>query len=149
KGMLRGFKPVEPVWTYPTNYDSIDPLTDDWYDPKTWFVMGKEIHKTRLLRFVGREVPDLLKPAYSFGGLSMSQMAMPYVNNWLRTRQSVADIINAFSVFNLKTNLSESLQVGGEILNERMEIFNNFRDNKGVFLTDKEMEDFANISAPL
>ncbi len=140
---------VEPVWTYPTSYNSIDPLKQDWYEPNTWFVLGKEIHKTRLLKFVGREVPDMLKPAYSFGGLSMSQMAIPYVNNWLRTRQSVADIIHSFSVFVLKTDLSESLSEGGEELFQRAEAFNMFRDNKGVFLLDKDGEDFANVSAPL
>ena len=149
KGSIQGFIPVEPVWTYPTNYDSIDPLKKDWYNPKTWFVMGKEVHKSRLLKFVGREVPDLLKPAYSFGGLSMSQMAMPYVNNWLRTRQSVADIIHSFSVFVLKTDLSETLMQGGQELYQRAEFFNLIRDNKGLMMIDKDAEDFQNVSASL
>lgn len=149
KGSLRKLKAVEPVWTYPTNYNSIDPLTDDWYEPDTWFVMGKEIHRTRLLKFVGREVPDLLKPAYSFGGLSLLQMSMPYVNNWLRTRQSVADIIHAFSVMVLKTDLAESVQEGGEELFKRAAFFNFIRDNKGLMMIDKETEDFTNVSASL
>lgn len=148
KGSLRRLKSVEPVWTYPTNYDSIDPLTDQWYEPDTWFVMGKEVHKTRLLKFVGREVPDLLKPAYSFGGLSMSQMAMPYVNNWLRTRQSVADIIHAFSVFVLATDMSQTMQEGDDLF-ERVDFFNFVRDNKGTMLIDKDSEEFQNVSASL
>jgi phage-related protein (TIGR01555 family) len=148
-GMLRGFIPVEPVWTYPTNYDSIDPLTTDWYEPDTWFVMGKEVHKTRLLKFVGREVPDLLKPAYSFGGLSMSQMAIPYVNNWLNIRQNVANITQAFSVFNLATDLSSLLADGGDQLINRANVFNFFRNNQGLMLTNKDTEEFQNISAPL
>jgi hypothetical protein len=61
-------------------------------------VAGKDVHKTRLLKFVGREAPHLLKPAYAFGGLSVTQMSRPYVDNWIRTRQSVADIIHAYSV---------------------------------------------------
>jgi DNA topoisomerase IB len=142
-------KSVEPVWTYPTNYDSLDPLKLEWYEPDTWYVLGKEVHKSRLLKFVFREVPDMLKPAYSFGGLSMSQMAIPYVNNWLKTRQSVADLISAFSTFVLKTDLSESLEVGGEELFQRAEAFNLFRNNKGLFLLDKDGEDFQNVSAPL
>ncbi|WP_198327721.1 hypothetical protein [Mesorhizobium sp. WSM1497] len=36
-----------------------------------------------------------MKPTYSFGGLSLSQMVKPYVDNWLETRQSVNDIISA------------------------------------------------------
>ena len=140
---------VEPVWTYPTTYDSNDPLKPDWYKPTKWFVMGKEIHATRLLTFIGREVPDLLKPAYSFGGLSMSQMAKPYVDNWLKTRQSVTDIISAFSVMVLQTDLATSLQNGGDQLFARAELFNLLRNNKSLMMTDKNMEDFKNVSAPL
>lgn len=149
-GFLKAVRPVEAVWVYPTNYNSSDPLSEEWYNPSSWFVLGKEIHKSRLLRFVGREVPDLLKPAYSFGGLSLSQMCKPYVDNWLRTRQSVADIISAFSIFVLETNLSTLLEPsGGQGLNERAAMFNDFRDNKGLMLIDKDTEGFTNVSASL
>lgn len=146
---LKAFKPVEAVWVYPTRYDSTDPLKPNWYKPETWFVQGKEVHTTRLLTFIGREVPDLLKPAYSFGGLSMTQMAKPYVDNWLRTRQSVADIISAFSVFVLGTNLAASLEIGGDQVFKRAEFFNNIRDNRGLLMIDKDSETFANVSASL
>ena len=148
-GGLKALRTVEPVWCYPTNYDSIDPLKSSWYNPEQWFVMGKQIHSSRLLKFVGREVPDLLKPAYSFGGLALSQMAKPYVDNWLRTRQSVSDLIHSFSVFVLKTVLAESLHVGGEELFERVEFFNNLRDNQGLMMLDKDSEELENISASL
>lgn len=149
KGSLLRLKTVEAVWCYPTNYDSADPLRTDWYEPDMWYVMGKQIHASRLLKFVGREVPDLLKPAYSFGGLSLSQMGKPYVDNWLRTRQSVADLIHSFSVFVLKSNLSTSLQDGGEEFFKRLEMFINLRDNRGVMALDKESEELDNVSAPL
>jgi hypothetical protein len=48
--------------------------------------MSREVHRSRLLTFIGRELPDILKPAYAFGGLSMSQMLKPYVDNRLRSR---------------------------------------------------------------
>ncbi len=149
KDSIKALRPVEPVWTYPTRYDANDPLKPDWYEPETWFVLGKEVHKTRLLKFVGRPVPDLLKPAYSFGGLSMTQMSKPYVDNWLRTRQSVSDLIHAFSVFVLKTDLGASLMEGAELLFKRLELFNLLRDNRGVMMVNKETEDLANVSAPL
>src|SRR6202043_2202891 len=125
---LEGFRVIEPVWCYPTNYNSNNPLRDDWYRPDMWYVLGVQTHRSRLLRFVSREVPDILKPAYSFGGLSLSQMGKPYVDNWLRTRQSVADLIHAFSVFVLHSSLSTSLQDGGEEFFKRLEMFMNLRD---------------------
>jgi phage-related protein (TIGR01555 family) len=149
KGSLKRLKAIEAIWTYPQNYDSIDPLKPDWYNPQQWFVMGKHIHVSRLLTFVGRPVPDMLKPAYSFGGLSLSQIAKPYVDNWLTTRQSVNDLIHSFVVWGLATNLSESLQVGGEQLFQRIELFNRLRDNRGCMITDKDTEEFNNITAPL
>lgn len=148
KPLIR-LKAVEAVWVYPIDYNSSDPLRTDWYKPTRWFVMGKEIHSTRLLTFVGREVPDLLKPVYSFGGLSLTQMAKPYVDNWLRTRQSIADLIHAFSVFVLKTDLHQALQLDGEELFRRAELFNDCRDNKGLMLVDKATEDFTNVTASL
>lgn len=149
KGSLRGLRCIEAVWTYPTNYNSNDPLKDDWYKPEVWFVMGKRIHASRLLTFIGREVPDLLKPAYSFGGLALTQMAKPYVDNWLQTRQSVNDIISAFTAWVLSTNMAETLQAGGDHIYRRAELFNNLRNNRGLMLLDKDEEAFQNISVPL
>lgn len=151
KGAIKALRTVEAVWCYPTQYNAIDPLKDDWYKPQNWFVMGKEVHASRLLTIIGREVSDLLKPSYSFGGLSLSQMARPYVDNWLETRQAVNDIIRAFSVMVLSTNMAEKLSTNpaGDDLFLRAEFFNKLRDNRGLFMIDKDQESFENVSAPL
>jgi len=146
---IRYLKAIEPIWTYPTNYESVNPLKRDWYEPNTWFVMGLEVHKSRLLKFVSRPVPDILKPSYAFGGLSMSQMAIPYINNWLNMRQNIANIVQAFSVFNLATDLSELITQDGDQLLQRAQFFNYFRNNQGLLLTNKDTEEFSNVSAPL
>jgi uncharacterized protein len=148
-GFFKRLAVVEPTWTYPASYNSNNPLKPDWYNPQRWFVMTSEVHVSRLLRFVGREVPDMLKPAYSFGGLSLTQMAKPYVDNWLNVRQSVSDIIQAFSVFVLGTNMGEVLTPGGDQLFARADLFNNLRDNRGLMLIDKDSEAFQNVAAPL
>jgi uncharacterized protein len=151
---LQGIRTIEPVWCYPTAYNSMNPLSPDFYDPQVWYVMGTEIHKTRLLPLIGRPVSDLLKPAYAFGGLSMTQMAQPYVDIWLRTRESVGEIIHAFSVMVLQTNMSTTTQPGGSgggggDVVARMMLANMLRDNQGMMVIDKATEDFKNISAPI
>jgi hypothetical protein len=138
KGSLKRLRVVEPVWTYPSSYNATDPLKPDWYKPSSWFVQGKEVHSTRLLTFIGREVPDLLKPAYSFGGLSVSQMVKPYVDNWLRVRQSVSDLVSTFSTSGIKTNLANYLAAGGDQLFKRLVLFNSNRDNQGLMVLDKD-----------
>ena len=150
KGFLRGIKNIEPIWCYPAFYNANDPLKNDWYNPTRWFVQAKELHKTRLLTFVGREVPDLLKPAYAFGGLSLSQMAKPYIDNWLRTRQAVTDLVCSFSVSGIYTNMQAALtgEDGGAVF-DRIDMFNNTRSNRGAYALDRDTEEFFNVSTPL
>ncbi|KAA0117870.1 DUF1073 domain-containing protein [Methylobacterium sp. P1-11] len=156
KNSLKGFRAVEAVWCYPQGYNTSNPLGSDWYKPQTWTVLGRPVHSSRLLTFVGREVPDLLKPAYSFGGLSMSQMAKPYVDNWLRTRQSVADLISSFSVSGFKINMADLLasDATGATLDNRIALFMNYRDNRNAMVLNKATasdpaEEFFNVSTPL
>lgn len=149
KGSLQALRTVEATWCYPTNYNSINPLRDDWYRPNSWYVQGIEVHSSRLVTFVGREVPDMLKPSYSFGGMSLSQLCMPYVDNWLETRTSVNSIISAFSVFVLSTNMAATTQGAGQRMFARAAAFNEMRDNTGLMMIDKEQETFQNVSASL
>lgn len=157
KGGLKGLKVVEPIWTYPGQYNTANPLDKDFYNPVFWWVMGTQVDSTRLLTFVGREMPDLLKPAYMFGGLSRSQMIKPYVDFWLRDRTSVSNLINNFSKDVIKTDLSVLLQddvngvgqnAGAGLLN-RMAGYAATKNNDGVIVLNRDTEDFVNVSTPL
>lgn len=150
KGSLLNLKLVEPIWTYPSYYNSDNPLAADYYVPQKWFVMGQTVHASRLIMFVSRPVPDILKASYNFGGLSMSQLAEPYINNWLRTRDSVSDLVHSFSVSGIMTNMGASLTgTDDKTMFDRAELFNNTRDNRGVFMLDKETEEFFQFNTPL
>jgi len=148
KGALRGFVPIDPTWCSPLIYNSTDPLKPDFFVPSVWYVMGKQVDASRLIIIRSREVPDILKAAYNFGGLSLSQMAKPYVDNWLRSRQSVSDLLHAFTSFVLKTQMGAYLQ-DARAFGERMAAFILGRDNKNLLLVDKETEELDNVSAPL
>lgn len=150
KGQLKGFKNIEPVWSYPGLYEATNPLSPTFYRPEQWQIQSMRVHATRLLTLVGREMPDLLKPAYAFGGLSLSQMIKPYVDNWLRTRQSVSDLLHSFSTMVLKTNMAASLTgLVDDSLVTRAEMYSLFRDNRGLLLVDKDTEELENVSTPL
>lgn len=149
-GSLKALRVIEPMWTYPSRYNANDPLDENYYNPECWFVMGKEIHRSRLLTIVTRKLPDVLKPAYSFAGLSLSQMMKPYVDNWIRTRQSVSDLVHSFTVWTLSTDMSQILANGGaEDFFNRLQIFNLGRDNHGINAINKDTEGFSNVSASL
>ena len=153
KGSLKGFQVIEPVWTYPGVYNAQNPLSPDFYKPTEWFVMGKTVHASRMIDFVSRQVTDLLKASYNFRGLSLIQIAEPYVNNWLRTRDSVSDMIHSFSIPVIGTDMSQVLQGGGaENLLMRLMMFNQCRDNRGAFTKDnnkEQPETVEFVNAPL
>lgn len=153
KGSLKGFRVIEPVWTYPGVYNAQNPLSPDFYKPTEWFVMGKTVHASRMIDFVSRQVPDLLKASYNFRGLSLVQIAEPYVNNWLRTRDSVSDMIHSFSVPVMGTNMGTVLQGGAaDTMLSRLDLFNRCRDNRGAFAIDNnpsQPETVEFVNAPL
>lgn len=147
---LQAIKAVEPIWSAPGVYETSNPLKQDFYKPRDWIVYGKRVHHSRMLTLVSRPLSDMLKPAYAFAGLSLVQMMKPYVDNWLRTRQAVSDMVNSFSILNLKTDMSASLSGGdcGEVYN-RIDLFVTDRDNRGLMTTDKDMEELESLAVPL
>jgi len=146
-------KAVEAMWTTPQAYNADDPTREDFYRPVGWYMLGKQVHADRLLTVVTRPVTDMLKPAFNFGGMSISQLAEPYVDNWLRTRQSVSDLINNFSIVTMKTQMAQVLQGGSGIdvdnLYNRAELFTLTRNNKGLMLLDMTNEDLVVQNVPL
>lgn len=147
---LKALKNVEPVWSAPGVYETSNPLHQDFYKPREWIVYGKRVHRSRMLTMTSRPLSDMLKPAYAFAGLSLVQMMKPYVDNWLRTRQAVADMVNSYSILNLKTDLSATLSGGdcAEVF-KRVDLANETRDNRAMWVTDKDSEELENIAVPL
>lgn len=149
-GQLQSLTNIEPIWIYPSAYNSTNPLRPDFYRPQQWYVMGRTVHASRLLTIVSRPVPDLLRPAYMFGGISLSQLIKPYVDNFLVTRQSISDTLHGFSICGIKTNLSGILNGGAlDEITSRAQLFNTLRNNRGLMILDKDTEEFFNISVPL
>lgn len=150
KDSLLGFKPVEPIWTTPYMYNSTNPLEPNFYNPDWWYVLGKKTHSSRLLTFVSRPLPDMLKPSYNFGGMSLSQLIEPYVVRWLKTVDSVNRLISNFSLSGIATNMQATLEEkGAQGLLQRAAAFNLLRDNRGLMLTDKDSEEFFQFNTPL
>lgn len=149
RGSLKGFLAVDPNWTYPGTYDTTSPLDPNFFRPKYWYTMGQRLDSTRLLTFITRPVSDVLKPNYGFGGMSLTQIVNPYVDNWLRTRQGISDLIVSFSDKGLKVDMGQVLSGGaGNDLANRVKLFQMYRNNQGVMVMDKE-EEFFNIQTSL
>ena len=152
KGALKSIQSFEPYWSTPYSWNSMYPERADFYRPTSWYIMGRKTHATRILTFIGREVPDLLKPAYNFSGISMIQLGEMSVNFWLRTRKAVNDLINNFSIPVLSTNLAATLEDGapeGTGLIPRLKAFTLMRNNQAVAAVDKDSEELKFAEATL
>jgi uncharacterized protein len=143
KGALKSIQCFEPYWSTPYSWNAQYPERPDFYKPTSWYIMGRKTHADRILTFIGREVPDLLKPAYNFSGISMIQLGEMSVNMWLRTRKAVNDLVNNFSMLVLHTDLGATLEDGSEegsgVLN-RLQILTAMRNNQGANVINKDSE---------
>lgn len=154
KGQLKGFRNIEPMWVTPVMWNANRVELDSFYVPDTWWALDKEMNKTRLLQVSSREVPDILKPAYNFGGFSLSQLIEPYVDRWLKTVGGVNRLINNFSLIVLKTDMSAVLQddgndpTGANLL-QRLQMARRHGDNTGAFAVDFAKEELEQLAVPL
>ena len=152
KSGLEGLILIEPIHSSPAAFNASNPLEFDFYKVNNWFVQGVNIHQDRLLTLVTRPVPDLLKPAYNFGGLSWLQIMKPYVERFQRDTDSISDLISKFSLTALKTNMETILQGGEEGASQlmlRAQMMGQFRDNLNMLLMDMEGEDLVQINTPM
>lgn len=103
---IDAFRVVEPTWMTPDWYEARKPLQEGFYKPQAWWVMGTKVHASRVKQIISRPLPTLLRPAFNFGGVPITLMARPYVQNWLRTRQNVSDILATLRVFVVNTDIA-------------------------------------------
>lgn len=149
-GSLKGFKVIEPINVYPGIYDTLNPTSDNFYNPETWYILGKEYHKSRFLYFSQNDLPIIIKPLYNFFGLSLSQQVLEYVHNFTENRRSAQRLLNKFSLLIWKTNMSGFLS-GDDCDNmiNRVKFFNRQRSNDGTALIDYDTEDMVQLNTPL
>lgn len=145
------FVPVDPVNVFPGIYNSLSPLREDYFRPRTWWVLGQEVHHTRLLRLVANEVPVLLKPAYNFLGIAQAQILLDYVMHFQDCRLSSQRLLGKFSLTVMKSDsygawLDEGAR---EEIDRRVMALVQHRSNDGVLLIDKEHEDVVKLETPI
>lgn len=151
RGKLKRFTLVEAINLYPGLYNATDPLRPDYFNPDSWMVLGKRIHKSRFLHFAPNKVNMLLRPAYNFFGIPAAQLALDYVAHFTKCREAANRLLTKFSLTALKTNLMATVLSGGgrEVLDRRIQLFTQFRDNDATQVIDKDSEEIVQINTPM
>lgn len=139
KGSLKGLRVVDPTWVYPALYNTRWPLQEGFYKPQAWFVMGDTVHESRFMDIVSRPVPDILKPSYNFGGLSLTQLMEDYVTDWRDAKKNVIKLLRTLRMRGLKTDMDARLEEPGEF-DKRIRLFTQYQDNFGIWAYDTTEE---------
>lgn len=150
-GDLKRFTVIDPINIFPGVYNSVDPLREDYFVPETYWILGQEVHKSRLIPIIENPVPVLLKPSYNFMGVARAQILWDYVLHFQQCRVASADLVTKHSTTVFKTAMGNVLfsQEGLKNLNTRIEVFKQNRDNLNIVAIDKEAEDIVNVDAPV
>ena len=151
KGFLKAIHPIDPINVFPGTYNATNPLAADYYRPSIWWVLGKQVHATRLLRIVANEAPLIYKPSYNFLGIPQAQILWDYVLHFQKNRDAANRLLNKFSMLVFKTAMGDILQGYGSLdqLDSRMQILARNQSNDGVFAIDREAEDVVKVETPL
>ena len=147
---IKGYVLIEPINVYPGRYNSTNPLRADYFIPETWFVLGQEVHASRLLYLAADEVNMLLKPAYNFFGIAPAQIAADSVSHFIKDREAASRLLHKYSLLVFKTDMGSALYSGNpEELYSRVKVLADFRDNNSVIIIDKEDEDIVTVTTSL
>lgn len=145
------FTVVDPSNVSPGMYNCSNPLRRDYMKPRSFSIMGRAVHASRLIAVYDNEVPALLKPAYNFLGIPQAQILWDYVLHFQECRVYSSDLLKKFTLLVFKTDMDTVLSTAGGIKNFdlRVRALERYRDNNSVFCCDFDDEDVTNVQVAL
>lgn len=144
--LIKGLVVVEPFSIGASDVITNNPLDSSYMKPKSWYVGGAGlVHHSRLLQLSFFEVPDLIKPLFNYGGISLCQLMKSYVRDADSIRQSLAELFLRFRTMIIKTpmlrnNPQEAVSRGKAIAKSK--------NNLGITLLN-ENEDYIETITPI
>lgn len=138
-GSYRGMVQVDPYWCIPQldGEAASDPSSPNFYEPTWWIINGQKYHRSHLCIFRNCEVPDVFKPLYQYGGISVPQKIMERVYAAERTANEGPQL--AMTKRTLVWNTDVANILGNQTrFAEHMATWNALRDNYGIKINDTE-----------
>jgi len=141
----KGISQIDPYWCAPEldTESAGDPSAISFYEPTYWIVAGQRIHKSHLVIFRGDEVPDILKPTYLYGGLSVPQKICERVYNAERTANEAPALAMSKRTTMLKVDMDKVMS-DQQAFEQTLLKWIEYRDNFGVKVVgiDEDMQQF-------
>lgn len=149
-GSYKGISQIDPYWCAPEldGLDASDPSSINFYEPTYWTINGQRIHRSHLIIMRGPEVPDILKPTYLYGGISVPQMIYERVYGAERTANEAPQLTMTKRMKVLKMDAQAAL-ANQQKFEENLAKSIYYQDNYSVFAIDKETEDATQLDTSL
>ena len=138
-GAYEGIVQVDPYWCVPmlSTESAADPSSMHFYEPEWWIIRGVKYHRSHLCIFRNGDVPDMLKPMYSYGGVSVPQRIFERVYAAERTANEGPQLAMTKRLTVQNTDLTAAY-ADQDAFAKHMTAFAHYRDNYGVKLADTD-----------
>lgn len=138
-GTYRGISQVDPYWMSPILdvEASSNAASQSFFEPTWWAIQGKEYHRSHLVIFRNCEVPDILKPSYFYGGISVPQLIMERVYAAERTANEGPLLAMTKRTMVWGTDL-ETIASNQAKFETSMAAWMRYRDNYGVKVVSRD-----------
>lgn len=139
QGSYEGIVQVDPYWCVPllSEEAASDPASMHFYEPEWWLIRGQKYHRTHLMIFRNGDVPDILKPMYNYGGISVSQKVYERVYAAERTANEAPQLAMTKRTIVQKTDLT-AIFGDPETFKKHMQANTTNKDNYGTWLVDED-----------
>jgi phage-related protein (TIGR01555 family) len=140
-GSYKGIAQIDPYWTAPQLLGNAvtDPTQINFYEPVYWMISGKRIHRSHFVIMINGEVPDILKPTYYWGGISVPQEIYERIYAAERTANEAPQLALTKRSCLYKTDMANAI-ANQPAFESRVAFTTRFMDNYGVRVIDKNDE---------
>lgn len=146
KNKISNLQVIPPYGMGASAVETANMLDKNYMRPSQWYVQGGgTVDISRLIELIIFDCPNLIKPIFNFGGISLCQFMKNYVSTADSTRQSLADIMLRYKTDIIQSNLTK---VNPEDAKARAGAINRHRNNLGLLLLTED-EVFQQVNTPI
>ncbi len=141
-GSYKGMVQIDPYWIAPwlDADDASNPLSQHFYEPTYWMINGRKYHRSHFcISRNGADLPDILKPAYYYGGIPTTQLIYERIYAAERVANEAPMLAMSKRLFALRADLTKA---AGNLAEFKAKIRNwaNFMQNFGIKVIGQDEE---------
>jgi len=138
-GSYKGLSQIDPYWVAPELdiASSADPSSIYFYEPTWWLIHGRRVHRTHLIIMRRKEVTDILKPTYYYGGVPLPQEIFTRVYAAERTADEAPQLALAKRAMVMHVDIDAAI-ANQASFDQRMAAWSYYMNNFGIKVVGKE-----------